>query len=723
MSDSLPELHRPHSLAGPGNGHALSVPYVTMERPPADESVDLPRLLAVAIRRRRVLAGTFLAVVLAVVAYTWTAQPVYQATARILVDASRAPAAGSSDLPVLSDLLGVTQARSVGTQAEIIKSPLIAEKALTHLAEPRRRSLVGSPPVQVQTFPNTDVIAISAQGHDPKAVAALANAVCGEYIRSSQQSNREETRTAADYVLTQIVQVREKLDAAQVELKQYKRRNVTIDLASESQGRVKELSQLESELRQVEADRAASAAELRTNQVGAGGEAAGVATNPTIDAIKGQLVTLELARTAALAEYAPGSREVKAIDRQLADAKRQLQREAVTAVAQEAAPVQSRVWAAEARTKALSSAAAQLRGELARLPEREYRLAQLTTEMGVLQQTYQMLNEKYQGLRISEEARLADAKVISPAQTPAAPVRPRKAVNVSLGVLLGLGLALTLALVVDRLDDRVHTDEDAETATDAPVLAYVPFVKEDAHRSLLAGRRGTSALLESFRMLRTNIVLSAVDDPVRSVAVTSAEPNEGKTLSSLNLAVAVALDGKQVILVDADLRNPSLHQHFGLTREVGLTNVVTGERPLEEALQATAIPGLRLLASGPLPPNPPELLNSRAGRGCLRQLKEMCDFLVVDTPPAMLMADAHVVASMLDGVMLVVSARESAKRPLLRTAGLLRQTGATLLGVLLNKADTGYGGYYGYRYGHYYRDQPNELPAPAGVGHGSSTDD
>jgi capsular exopolysaccharide synthesis family protein len=210
-------------------------------------------------------------------------------------------------------------------------------------------------------------------------------------------------------------------------------------------------------------------------------------------------------------------------------------------------------------------------------------------------------------------------------------------------------------------------------------------------------------MLEAYRLLRTSVLRSDGEDPVRSVAITSAEPNEGKTLSSVNLAVAVALDGKSVILVDADLRHAGIHRHFGLSNEVGFTNVVAGERPLEDALQDTSIPGLRLLASGPLHPSPPELLNSRASRACFHRLSQIADFVVVDTPPALLMADAHIVARMTDGVLLVVSAKESAKHRLDRTSYLLRQTGARLLGTVLNKADEGLGGYYGYHRYPYYR--------------------
>jgi receptor protein-tyrosine kinase len=310
-----------------------------------------------------------------------------------------------------------------------------------------------------------------------------------------------------------------------------------------------------------------------------------------------------------------------------------------------------------------------------------------------------MLNEKYQTLRISEEARQANAKIISSADLPKAPIRPRKAVNMALALVLGLALAVGLAAVVDRMDNRVHTDEDAENATGVPVLAYIPLIRNEAERYLARAGRRALPLLEGYRMLRTNLLFAAVDEPARMIAITSTEPGEGKTLSAVNLAVALALDNKKVILVDADLRHPTTHRFFDNPRDVGLSNVIAGEQVIESALQETQVPGLQLLAAGALPPNPPELLNSRAAHACFRQLRDLADFVIVDTSPALVMADAHVVTNLVDGIILVVSAGDVVKQqPLSRTADLLRQNGGRLLGIIMNKLQSGSSSYYGHYY-------------------------
>ena len=326
-------------------------------------------------------------------------------------------------------------------------------------------------------------------------------------------------------------------------------------------------------------------------------------------------------------------------------------------------------------------------------------------DLQVLQHTYNLLNEEYQKLRISEEARLANVRIVSPAQVPESPVRPRKMVNMALATVLGLMLALGLALVVDRLDDRVHTEEDAVMAVGAPVLAHLRMFPETEELSLEEAKSG-SDLLEIFRTLRSNITFSAVDKPLRILLVTSTQPKEGKTVVATNLAIALAMDGKRTVLVDADLRRPHIHDHMGVSNEAGVSNVAIGERSLKEALQETHIPNLEVLTAGPIPPNPAEMLNSQAWRDCLAKLKEQVDFVVIDSPPVLMFTDAQVLANMADATLMVVSARETSRRALAQGAKLLSIVDANVVGIVLNKLERRFGaGSYYYHYDDYYQDE------------------
>jgi capsular exopolysaccharide synthesis family protein len=203
-------------------------------------------------------------------------------------------------------------------------------------------------------------------------------------------------------------------------------------------------------------------------------------------------------------------------------------------------------------------------------------------------------------------------------------------------------------------------------------------------------------------VLRSNIHFSSVDTPIRSILVTSTLPGEGKSVTASNLAIAMVLDGKNVILVETDLRQPMLHQTFGLDPNPGVTDVLAGDAALEEALRETSVPGLLLLPSGPVPPNPAELLNTRAMRQLHDTLKERADFVIFDSSPCLVTADAHVLAAQLDGVLYVVQLGEVKKTAVRHVREMLQQAHARILGIVFNKIDLTsrrddyYFGYYRY---------------------------
>jgi succinoglycan biosynthesis transport protein ExoP len=715
----------------PGMRDQMAMPTRWVEE--ESEDVDVRQILTMLRRRWKILLTTFVAVVTLGVIYTWTVRPVYQATTKILVDSQKS----SSELPIFSDLLGASQARSVDTQIEILKSIPVQKGARQRLASaPQvpadvKAAIDEYAEPQVLAVGDTDVVDVSIYTYNPRASAALSRAVAEEYIRESRDKNQGQVRTASQYVGHELQEVQQRLNRARTALANYKANNATFDLPTESKGMIAEVATAEANWRQAEADRTAANAQLRTLESLAARMpqteiTPGNLTQPQeLTSTRAQLAQLEIKRAELLQEYTPGSPEVQQVEGQIASLRQDLSRMSRLEVStlnqrpnpikeslnQQIAALRGQVQASDKRVGALAVTARRLRGELGRLPQQEKQLGQLETDLAAQLKTYEMLNEKYQSLRISEEAQVASAQILSLANVPNNPVSPRKALNIAMSVVLGLMLAVALAALADRLDDRVHSTEEAELISQLPVLAQVPLMKgkdQQDQKALLEGNSKHSMLLESFRMLRTNIAFSALDEPIRSVVVTSGQPHEGKSVSAVNLAIAMAMSGKRVILIDADLRRPALHRIFGLSNETGFTSVVAGLSPLEEAFQETKIPGLRVLTSGPPPINPPELLSSQAGRACLQQTMEQADFVVLDSPPALVMADAHILSTVADGVLLVVSSKEAGKREIIQTRRLLAQTGAKMLGIVLNKVTPDVDGLYGY-YGYYadYMDAPD----------------
>jgi succinoglycan biosynthesis transport protein ExoP len=709
------------SISGSGYAYVNIPPGMMPSVPVDEENIDFNELLAIFFRRWKIMLFSFIAVFVAICFVTIFTTPVYQSTARILVSSDTGRRSSSDELPLISDLMGITQARSVQTQIEILKSDPIQEGALNRLNRRDREALKNFSHVDIKTVKDADIIDITVSSYSPKAAATLANAICTQYIDDNQQGNRQQTNAAAAYVGVQMEIVKKKLDKARLDLKKYKEKNCTLDLTAETQQKVVQLGQLEADLNKSKADNASYISQwsamkgivsgMERDQIAS----TTIAANPTVDQIKTELTRLELSRISMLQDYSTESPEIKRVDRQIAEAKQRLTKEAATEVrsqqkslnivkqslTQDTAVIQSNIWASESRTAALESAAAGVRNNLSKLPEQEYRLAQLTTDLGVLNQTYQMLNEKYQSLRISEQARLANARILAPARPDTLPVKPQKSRNLALAFVLGLMVAAGVGFLIDRIDDRIYSEADIQSIVSKPILACIPYVAEEDKRLLSdMDKKCSYILLESFRMLRSNITFMGVDKPIKSLVITSCEPNEGKTTTAINLATAMAMDGNKVILVDADLRHPSVHKMMQIQGNVGFTNIVTGAMSLQDALQETAVHNLFVLAAGPTPPNPPEFLNTRASRECLESIFEAADFVVIDCPPAMIMPDAQVVARVADAVMMVVSIGKASKQAVIRTSETAAKSGANFLGVIMNKIGAKAGGYYGY-YGYY----------------------
>jgi len=300
--------------------------------------------------------------------------------------------------------------------------------------------------------------------------------------------------------------------------------------------------------------------------------------------------------------------------------------------------------------------------------------------------------------------RPGSVSIVEPAATPGSPVRPRTELNSVMGAFAALLLAGALALLFEYLDDTVKSSEDVEAVGGLPTLAGVarfPRVSKAPDNVLVAASYRVAA--EAYNVLRTNMQFSALNEPVQALLVSSANPAEGKTVTVANLAVAIAQTGQRVIAVDADLRRPALHRIFGLANEAGLTNALLSPEPaLHGFLQPTRFANLRVMTSGPLPPNPSELLGSRRLDVVIDALRQQADVLIFDSPPALMVADASILAAKLDGTMLVVDAGRTRAQALRRAHEALGRSQTRVLGAILNKLSQRGHGYYYYDYSYGY---------------------
>jgi capsular exopolysaccharide synthesis family protein len=277
------------------------------------------------------------------------------------------------------------------------------------------------------------------------------------------------------------------------------------------------------------------------------------------------------------------------------------------------------------------------------------------------------------------------------------PVSPRPARNLALATLLGLLIGAAAAVLRETLDTTVKSAEALSALTTAPALAAIPFDATAKRKPLVMGGNAHSARAESFRQLRTNLQFVDVDRPVKAIAVTSAVPEEGKSTTAVNLAIAFAEAGSRVLLVEADLRRPRIAEYLGLEGAVGLSNVLAGQVRVDEVLQQWGSHELHVLPSGFIPPNPSELLGSAAMAALLDHQRQSFDMVIIDTPPLLPVTDGAVVAVQADGALLVTRSGKTARVQVTRATAALSAVDARILGCVLNmqpgKTDTPY--YYG----------------------------
>jgi capsular exopolysaccharide synthesis family protein len=363
---------------------------------------------------------------------------------------------------------------------------------------------------------------------------------------------------------------------------------------------------------------------------------------------------------------------------------------------------------------ALESSIAGLQAQEARMHPGNSQLPALRSSIESLSQTVQ------QTQAASQVAGQVGPTVIKAAVPPTSPSSPRTLRNAILALIAGLIIGVGVAFLVERLDDGINSREAAEAATRGlPIVGLIPLVdawKSKGSHHLALVEDPTSSVSEAYRTLRTAIQFLGLDEPKRVIAVTSAVPDEGKTTVVANLALSFARAGQRVIVVSCDLRRPKLHDFFGDKDRSGLTTVLLGQCTLSEGVHAVKDePRLRVMPSGPVPPNPAEILSLDRVKEIVNLLADNSDLVLIDCPPVLPVTDALLLSRLADGVLVLAAAKSTSKRDLRRTIELLRQVHAPLLGVVLNRVPLDGGYAYGYGYGYYGKYDTTEEPSTNGT--------
>jgi capsular exopolysaccharide synthesis family protein len=459
-----------------------------------------------------------------------------------------------------------------------------------------------------------------------------------------------------------------------------------------------------------------------------------VQSDKNVQRLREKISQLKEDRAALLVNYTPEWPAVKKIDEQL----KRLEVELQEAPNEIIAGMKNRFETAKKNEEGLRVSYFGERGAAETMSKDEMGLGDLTQRIETNRQLYQTYLQRQRELQVTSSDRTNNVSTVEEARTPREPIGPPRLRNILIALLLSLGVGVGLAFLLDYLDDTLKSIEDVDRHLHLPTLALIPAPRE-ARRLLGRGAPepepgATTALAliddvrspvaEAYRHLRTSLLLSSAGQPPKTVLVTSSQPSEGKTTTVVNIATMLAQTGADVLVLDCDLRRPRVHAHFGMGNSRGVTNYLSGEANVSELVQTyDKLPNLKVIPSGPVPPNAAELLGSDEMRKLLYVLAENFTHIIIDSPPAISFTDASILSTMVDGVMLVVHGGRSSRTVVRRAKQQLQDVGAHLFGIVLNNVKlegTDYYYYSGYYSGYYSDDEaaPVEGVETAGAAGG-----
>jgi polysaccharide biosynthesis transport protein len=692
------------------------------------------------LRKHQWLILSFmLAVVTITTIGTFRMQPVYVATSRIEIDRENTnilPFQGTDDYVVdlenyietqskilTSETLALQTIRSgvLSGQADFSGDPSVSDALTTgSLANMKPPPEMGAflAGLSVKRVANSRLLDISFESTNPLLAAQIVNAHIKNFIEQNFQSRYEATARASTWLSDQLNELKVRVQKSEDARIAYERQNQIWSLDGDKQNAATQrLSDLNRQLTDAQSERMRKQSLFEYAKAGDLDSVPQIRDNPAVQDLVHKRTDVYTQYADALNQYGPNFPKVQRLQSQLKEIDAAADREKKAAMAR----MESDYREARQREELLAQALEQQKAEVNQMSERMVQYSILKREAEANKALYDGLLTKLKEAGISAGLRSSNIRVVDPAMVPAYPSRPAKSRNILLSFLVGLVGGIGLALLREYMDNTIKSPDDIETLARLPSLAVVPaFAESNGDRSrvkLLKGVPGNghdkrielvaqhlpkSQMSEAFRALRTALLLSQADHPPQVILVTSALPREGKTTSAANLAVTLAQLGDRTLLIDADLRKPGIGRllNLGNAKYAGLSSYLAGVSSLDlVTIQHPAIPNLSAIPTGPLPPNPADLLSSHNLTDAIAELRTKFKFIVIDSPPIMAATDAVILSVKTDGVLLVVRSGETPKEAFTRTRDLLLSVKCRLLGVVLNAVDSSAPDYYySYRY-------------------------
>ena len=687
-------------------------PAAPRSGPPDHHVLDY---LAAIYRHRYLAVAVFLAVVVAAAVRAYTTTPLYRAQARVMIEIE------DDQTTALAGVLPGENVRDpepyYQTQFRILTGRELARRTATALGLGREPEFAGAahdPGALVSAFmarvsaepvKSSRLVDVGFVSADPRLAARAANQLTRDYVDQNAEVRRANLTSSITWLDQELERQRRRVEDSERAMATYRERQNALSLQDSQNIVVARLNSLNDAATRARTTLAQKESLYDQVKGLSPGEAAdtipAIQQNSFIQSLKAHVADLERERANLSERYGERHPEIIKVNASIRDSRRQLEAEITKAVD----AVRKDYQTALAEERSLERSLDDQKGAALSLSRKNVSYTVLEREAQSNRQVYESLLQRQKELQVLASSRGNNVRLVDVAEVPRAPFLPDMRRSLMMATLAGFGLALGLVAGLTYLDDTVKTPEDVAQKLQVPFLGMVP--KVPGSRALLSGDV-PHTFGEAFRSLRTALAFSSGAATSRVVVVTSSQPLEGKTTTASNLAIALALGGEKVLLVDADLRRPNLHTTLGIDNSVGLSHLLTGQASPRDAIRDSGTPNLWVMTAGQVPPNPSELLASDRMKALLGPSSEWFDWVVVDTPPVLAVTDAVILAPLAAGVAFVIRSEMTPRRHVRRALDTLMSGAPRLHGVVLNGVDLErnkyyYSRYYGYEHTQYYK--------------------
>jgi capsular exopolysaccharide synthesis family protein len=679
-----------------------------------EREIDLVRYWRVLVRRRAAFFAVLGGFLVLVIVGTLLQPKTYTTQVKLIAGSGNQglQEGRDSSLPLLNVLMngGV---QTPETLAELLHETPVSQSVVDNLKlDMTPEGLLGH--VSIKPVTNTSIIGVDVSWPNREMSAKIANEFASVAVERERTLIAGQATSAIGFLREQMPVAEERLRAAQNALAEYERKNGIADLAAQTTEAVTAAAALDAKESGADLERKQALAELenytaqlaRTSEFSAGPQTD--SQNPVVSTLNAEIAATRVQLNNARSTYTDAHPVVRALQEQLASELAELAKQPRTVVAQtgtipnplyqqlmqQASMARARVSAAASQLDTIAQQRKAQRPLLQSLPERTKRVTDLRRDAQAAESVYTSLQKKYQEALVAQTTAPSDITITQAADPRSATKTPNVGLNLTIGLLLGLILALTTVFGLEFFDDRFRNEEDIKDRVGLPVLAMIPKLAlgADKSRDLVE-----SMTVEAFFQLVTSLRYSS-DNPPHVIAVTSPKQGDGKSTVAINTAISMASLNARVLVIDADLRRPTLHQKLDLRNDVGLSDVLVGMVPFAEVLRPTKHAGVWVITSGVRPPNPVALIQGESFDRVLAQARERFDFVILDSPALESIIDGVVLGMKADGAVLVVSATGTDGRSARVAIEKLRSVAAVnLLGIVLNQAqaeETHYSDYY-----------------------------